>query len=109
MKKTILPWRICAAFVLVFYTGCVSSVPQNVRIVTNEPEAQIYVNGEEIGSGRGQLIKIKPNSGPLDIRVKHEDYSDYSQLLEPTKQVNMSFKEKAPWVPRFLVSWALSI
>ncbi|WP_319475291.1 hypothetical protein [Marispirochaeta aestuarii] len=109
MKKTSILYRFVAAVVLVFFTGCASSVPQSVRLVSNEPEARIIVNGDIQGSGKVQLQKIKPSSGPLDIHVQHEDYSDFSLQVEPTEWINMSFKEKAPWFIGGLVATVLGL
>ncbi len=90
--------RLVALLVLLLFSGCVSSTPQNVRIVVNEPEAEIEVNGEVIGRGEATASGLIAKNGNPAITVRHPDYLDYPTVIVPDGTAPMSKKEKRPLI-----------
>lgn len=93
-----IAFRLVAACVLVFFTGCLSTTPQHVEIVVNEPDARISVNGSPAGEGIARLDGIKAADGPMDVSVAHEDYGEVTMQLVPDREEKWGQKHEELYI-----------
>ncbi len=87
-KNTLLQLLLMATIIQI--SSCVAIfVPnkQSINFNTKDNKTKIYVDNEEVGSGKNFFAKIK-KTGPKQVIIKTEGYKDKYAVLLPQRRVN---------------------
>lgn len=97
MKKFLIP------FLSIFlFSGCVSifcSSKQNVTVNTATPGADIYYNGNKVGTGTA-IIKAPKKNAVTEISVKKPGYFTKQHAIALNSKSPVRFSN-IPWIPTF--------
>jgi hypothetical protein len=93
MKK--YAYALCVTMLMVMTVGC-QTTKATFQIITEPPDAKIYVDGQYLGDGEANVDTGQPEYGypkQLEVIIRHPEYL----TLRTTIQNRLDFARAVPW------------